>query len=384
MKRFLLKEDPDTVYLDHKEKARYTEGPNIAFIVFKDNTGKVRLEYSDSRETKDEFASHEEVRTKIRQTFPNYSYTDTLVGGRIWPNENIASTYQSADRVSEYAKIIEKFFAELGLNINQYDWDFQSSNYLKVFPKWQEKIKTSSTKSIDPELLKQINDIILRIHIANPIEKAKLRKQLEQLQLKAGLENADITDIDKVLSDRLAKKLGGASGETVAQMKFRLGLDEVTFENDPNTSKKPSNMPYPKSVNEVEDEKGYWISPDGKLYDVDEGGGHANFAEDFIFNLKSSKDWWEKVKSGEIKHKDIRLDAIELKWVRIRLHSSKRYGIRTKHRHILEVQAKTINPKQKQIISQIIKYKDAESMSSREFEKYEHEFMRRRVMRLRI
>jgi hypothetical protein len=149
-------------------------------------------------------------------------------------------------------------------------------------------------------------------------------------------------------------------------------IKEVTYEDE---SPKELHFPAPISLNNVDDSKGYWISPDGKIYDVDTNGGHAEFAEKFIFKIKDMEEWSKLVDAGVLKYRDIRLDTLELGWMRIRFHTSKFYPKLAKgHKKILEVQSAKINDKQKKIISILIKSKNSIAVSTEEFNKHKAQY----------
>lgn len=379
MKNVQLKEDPDAVYLNNKHITHYMSGPNIAFIIFRGDNNKDYWEVVDSRETHNAYASHASVRTKILNKYPNYSHDMEIIRGRIWPNREIASTYEPEEKVAKYADIIEKIFERVKLNPNDFGWDYGDSCNLKEFSGWVGKSASiSKPTEEDPKLKAEMDDLIQKIHLATPAEKEKIRKRLSQLQKLMGGKESDLDSYINAAQDKIAKSIGNYDNQ--AQFNFYKGsIAEVSFEHT------EREMPFPVSIKNVEDYKGYWISPEGLIYDVDSVGGHAHFAEDFIFNITDRKDWAEKVKSGVLKYNDIRVDALYLGWVRIRFHCTTFYRTLSKGKScILEIQAKKINSKQKSILEKLVKEKNATSISAKDFEKYELAANRSRIMRTKF
>lgn len=88
---------------------------------------------------------------------------------------------------------------------------------------------------------------------------------------------------------------------------------------------------------------GYWISPDGKIYDVEGGGyaSHNDFAARYFFDVHSDAEYVDK-----FGHSDLRDEIIDMGWVRIRLYN---------YANTMEVDAKKITPIQNKLLKEIAK-----------------------------
>lgn len=203
-----LQEDPDRV-LNTNDNTYVTchQGPTISFLVYrnKDNN-KYYMRYQDGRgeiDSESQCKFHKAITLKLDLKKINY---DEIIRGRIWPNKKIVSTYEIQNEVLNHKDLIEKLFKDLRLNINDFVWDFANSSASTGL------VKLDTSKHSDPLIVpsekakKLINHLIQKIHIADPIEKNRLRNQIKILQQYSGVKNSDVDDLQKTYNDRMASK----------------------------------------------------------------------------------------------------------------------------------------------------------------------------------
>lgn len=183
--RQLLKESPDTVRnKDGETVVKCDEGPAIAFKVMKNReTGEADVVYNDTR-NRGVAAWHGDI--TMQSKVNGYEQ----LRGRVWPNRKIASFYDSEDEVKPYSKVVEEFFKERGLNIDEFNWDFVSSAETKGFQKWRAAMGGKSEEvEIPPEIKKKLAELIPQLHLTTGDAKIKIEQEIEHLYKKAGVEN---------------------------------------------------------------------------------------------------------------------------------------------------------------------------------------------------
>lgn len=181
----LLKENPDTVRNQEGEcVVRCSEGPAIAFRVMKNSeTGRADVIYIDTR-------GH--GRSALHGNIIMNSKVDgwERLRGRVWTDKKIASFYESEDEVKPYSKIVEDFFEERELNIDEFNWEFNNSAQTKGFQKWKSVMGGKSEGvEVPAEIKKKIAELIPKLHLATGDAKRKIEQEIEHLYKRAGVEN---------------------------------------------------------------------------------------------------------------------------------------------------------------------------------------------------
>lgn len=181
-----IKEGPDQVIDQNGNEITHSRMlGTIAFIIYETKKSrKLRYAYVD-RSNEELSAFHDGVSKKIIGDYVS------LVSSRIWPREHITSTYQDEKLVMKYKDTIEKMFKELNLNINDYEWDYGDSSEKEGLKKWITS-SFSSNIEVDEETLEKMNNLFKQLHTATPIDKIRVKKEIEGLQLKLHIPSSEI------------------------------------------------------------------------------------------------------------------------------------------------------------------------------------------------
>jgi len=172
----------------------------------------VKVLYNDQR-TSGRAAWHGD----INMPAPPGSYE--VLRGRLWSDKKILSFYENEQRVDDYRDIIEKFFKDIGENIDDYYVEYGDSARYDGFVKW--KHSSGSYKAprleIPPEIRKKIDILLPQFHLAAPgPEKDKIKKELDKLYKQAGAENEREANIKAYIKAAGRKKIpfekGGGAG----------------------------------------------------------------------------------------------------------------------------------------------------------------------------
>jgi hypothetical protein len=156
---------------------------------------------------------HDDVWEKIWKLYPKLrNETDGAeVVGRIWPEKEICSIYENKSAYSAYKPTIEALFKELKLDINDFLFEYGDSAMRDAMYPWSH-FKSSSTKqSKSPEQIqaaKQLIDLTKNYHIANPVEKIKIRAQLSQLRKVLGMTEDELQSTINNVSAALERQYG--------------------------------------------------------------------------------------------------------------------------------------------------------------------------------
>lgn len=228
----ILLENPAQVRDSEGTVADCGEGPAVAFKV-KDDHGNVSVDYNDRR-SQGGAAWHGE----IRMSHPGRE----VLRGRLWSDIKVASFYQSADLVEPYRKDIEKFFKDLGEDVNDYKWDFDDSAETEGLIPWPFKGGYTPSKpsiKIPPEIQDKINHLLPQFHLAAPgPEKDQLKAKLDALYKQAGVENQKELQAKAYRAASASKKSpyekGGGAG--MASYRGRLpAIAEAQLNENPDT-----------------------------------------------------------------------------------------------------------------------------------------------------
>ncbi len=214
--RGILNEDPDTVRdREGNVLARCSEGPAVAFRVMGVGEGddeRITVIYNDKRGSEDA-AWH----SGIRMSAPPNSYE--RLRGRLWNDKKILSFYESERQVDGYRAEIEKFFEDIGEDIDSYQVEYGDSAETRGLVKWKRSSRAYKAPKITvpPEIQKKIQHLLPKFHLAAPgPEKDKLKAELDKLYAMAGIENQKEREKQAYLRAAAAKKApyekGGGAG----------------------------------------------------------------------------------------------------------------------------------------------------------------------------
>ena len=214
-----LHEDPDTVFNKAGEEVvTYRDAPNIAFTIWNvSGDNKPRLTFFNAGPYL--ISLHDQVDMKIEKELggPGTS-VDHLIKGKIWPKKKIAATYQNKSHVLDYRHLVEKFFKDVKEDIYEYKWDFNNSSETDGFDLWPAPGQSISRIGVNASkrAMELVNQLIQKMHLADPVEKVKLRKQIKDLQNALCIQDDEL-DLLPIAAKDMEKQYGSIAAAQFAR-----------------------------------------------------------------------------------------------------------------------------------------------------------------------
>lgn len=232
-------EDPGTVLGTEKqgELASFDDPGTVAFIVI-DIWNEPQIFYYDGRPNRQ--ASHDHVWAKIIDKYPQKKVwkTGVEVQGRIWPDKKLCSIYEDEVEYRRYSGMIEQMFKELKLDINMFLFEYGESAMEGGLYPWSKFAGGKKPLSRSPEAEEakiKLSQILMNFHLADPVKKIELRKEMERLRKIMGATEDDLNSMIKIANDKTAeieKKYGSVAQSnymkgSIAEEKVRLYHDHL-------------------------------------------------------------------------------------------------------------------------------------------------------------
>lgn len=289
-----IKENPDTVSRKPglENDLYFNTRPNVGFIIYsvKSNQNKIKYVYTKNHLTGDvgpHFKCRDGIKSIENIDVSSYAMDDFItewIRGRIWPEHNIASTYECKSNVSTYKIEIESIFKELNFDITKYKWEFGNDDD-KSFDNWfSVSNQPHQKKEVDPKLKKEIDDLIMSLHTATPDEKIKIRKLIKIKQEQTGISDSEISSYIAASQEKIKSAFGNRY-DNIAQARFNRGSIAESVLRVYNKTLDPNIWNSDKTINpEIRDSllkiaEDFYNSTDlnGEIHDILLIGSSANY-----------------------------------------------------------------------------------------------------------